>query len=37
MAEAITLMRGSAGAGVWQERLCVVELPHGARTIAAKV
>ncbi|AMW64584.1 hypothetical protein AH14b_p29 (endogenous virus) [Pseudomonas phage phiAH14b] len=23
--------------GEWQERLCVVELPHGASTIAAKV
>ena len=30
-----TLIRGSAGAGKWQEGLCVVELPHGASTIAA--
>ena len=32
-----TLIRGGAGAGKWQERLCVVELPHGASTIAARV
>ena len=32
-----TLIRGGAGAGKWQERLCVLELPHGASTIAAKV
>ncbi|WP_146218546.1 hypothetical protein [Pseudomonas sp. RW409] len=31
-----TLIRGGAGAGEWQERLCVVEPPHGANTIAAK-
>lgn len=31
-----TLIRGGAGAGEWQERLCVVELPPGASTIAAK-
>ena len=32
-----TLIRGGAGAEEWQERLGVVELPHGASTIAAKV
>jgi len=32
-----TLIRGGAGAGEWQERLFVVELPHGTSTIAAKV
>lgn len=32
-----TLIRGAAGGGEWQERLCVVELSHGASTIAAKV
>jgi len=32
-----TLIRGGAGAGKWQERLCVVELPNGASTIAANV
>jgi len=32
-----TLVRGGAGAGEWQERLSVVELPRGASTIAAKV
>lgn len=32
-----TLIRGGAGTGKWQECLCVVELPHGASTLAAKV
>ena len=32
-----TLIQGGAGAGEWQELLCVVELPHGASNIAAKV
>lgn len=32
-----TLIRGGAGAGKWQERLCVGEEPHDASTIAAKV
>lgn len=34
---ATTLIRGGADVGKWQERLCVVELPHGASTIAAEV
>lgn len=32
-----TLVRGGAGGGEWQERLGVLELPHGASTIAEKV
>jgi len=32
-----TLIRGGAAAREWQERLSVVEMPHGASTIAEKM